>query len=43
MNEDELKPYFKQENVRDGVFAVANKLYGITLTELTGIPVYHPE
>ena len=43
LNEDELKPYFKQENVRDGVFAVANKLYGITLTELTGIPVYHPD
>ena len=43
LNEDELKPYFKQENVRAGVFAVANKLYGITLTELTGIPVYHPD
>lgn len=43
LNEDEVKPYFKLENVRDGAFAVANKLYGITLTELSGIPVYHPD
>lgn len=43
LNEDEVKPYFKLENVRDGVFAVANKLYGITLTELSGIPVYNPD
>ncbi len=43
LNEDELKPYFKLENVRDGAFTVANKLYGITLTELDDIPVYHPD
>lgn len=43
LNEDELKPYFKLENVRDGAFAVANKLYGITLTEIEDIPVYHPD
>ena len=41
--EDEIKPYFKLENVREGAFAVANKLYGITLTKLEGIPVYHPD
>lgn len=44
LEEDEIKPYFKLENVREGAFAVANKLYGITLTKLLeGIPVYHPD
>lgn len=43
LEEDEIKPYFKLENVRGGAFAVANKLYGITLTKLEGIPVYHPD
>ncbi len=43
LNEEDTKPYFKLENVRDGAFAVANKLYGITLTKLPNIPVYHPD
>lgn len=43
LEEDEIKPYFKLENVREGAFAVANKLYGITLKKLNGIPVYHPD
>ena len=43
LEEDEIKPYFKLENVRECAFAVANKLYGITLTKLEGIPVYHPD
>ena len=43
LDEEELKPYFKLENVREGAFAVANKLYGITLTPLHNIPVYHPD
>lgn len=43
LEEDEIKPYFKLENVREGAFTVANKLYGITLTKLDGIPVYHPD
>lgn len=30
LSEEDTKPYFKLENVRDGAFAVANKLYGIT-------------
>ena len=36
LEEEEIKPYFKLENVREGAFAVANKLYGITLTKLEG-------
>ncbi|WP_321425424.1 M3 family metallopeptidase [uncultured Bacteroides sp.] len=43
LNEEDLKPYFKLENVREGVFAVAKKLYGVTLTELKDFPVYHPD
>ena len=43
LNEDELKPYFSLDNVREGAFMVANKLYGITITELKDVPVYHPD
>lgn len=43
LDETQLKPYFKLENVRDGMFWVANKLYGLTFTKLENIPVYHPE
>jgi peptidyl-dipeptidase Dcp len=43
LNDSELRPYFKLENVRDGVFTVANKLFGITFTPLTGLPSPHPE
>ncbi len=43
LNDAELKPYFKLENVRDGVFACANKLFGITFTPISDIPLPHPE
>ncbi|OFY50692.1 MAG: peptidase M3 [Bacteroidetes bacterium GWF2_49_14] len=43
LDENELRPYFKVENVRDGAFDVANKLYGITFTEITDIPKPHAE
>ena len=43
LDEEELKPYFRLENVRDGVFEVAKKLYGITFHERTDLPVYHPD
>jgi peptidyl-dipeptidase Dcp len=38
-----LRPYFQLEKVRDGAFQVAHQLYGITFTELKGMPVYSPE
>jgi len=40
---EELKPYFKLENVRDGIFMVVQKLYGLTFTEIKDIPKYHDE
>ena len=43
LDESEVKPYFELENVRKGIFAVAEKLYGITFTQIDGIPVQHPE
>ena len=43
LNESELKPYFQMENVREGVFATANKLYGLNFKKLDNIAVYHPE
>lgn len=43
LDDETLRPYFKLENVLEGVFAVANKLYGITFHENDTIPVYNPE
>lgn len=43
LTEDQLRPYFKLENVREGIFYVANQLYGITFTQLSGVPVPNPE
>lgn len=42
LDENELKPYFKLDNVRDGMFWAANKLYGITLERRTDLPLYNP-
>lgn len=38
-----LRPYLSLANVQQGMFELANKLYGITLHEKTDIPKYHPE
>ena len=43
LDENELKPYFSLENVRNGMFAVAGKLYGITFTKVTNLPVYQKD
>lgn len=43
LNEEEVKPYFKMENVREGVFEVANRLYGLSFKKLENVPIYHPE
>jgi len=43
LDESEVRPYFELENVRQGIFTVAEKLYGITFTQIEGIPVAHPE
>lgn len=43
LDDEILRPYFKLENVRDGAFAVANRLFGIQFVERTDIPKYHPD
>jgi oligopeptidase A len=43
LDEEQLKPYFPLPAVLDGLFAVTEKLYGITLAQRDGIDVWHPE
>ena len=43
ISDDDLRPYFELENVKKGVFGLANRLYGITFKENKNIQVYHPE
>ena len=43
LEENQVRPYLKLENVRDGAFLLANKLYGITFTPIKEIPLPHPD
>ena len=43
LNDEVVKPYFQLENVKKGVFLLANKLYGLNFTPNPDIEVYHPE
>lgn len=43
LDDNELRPYFRLDNVRDGFFTVANKLFGMTFTPLKEIPLPHPD
>ncbi len=43
LDEEQLRPYFEVNNVRDGAFAVATKLFGLTFKKLENMPLYHPE
>lgn len=43
LDENEVRPHLELNNVRDGAFYVANKLYGITFTEIKDIPTPHEE
>ena len=42
LDENQTKPYFLMENVRQGIFTAAHKLYGINVEPLDGVPVYNP-
>lgn len=42
-DDEMLRPYFKLENVVDGIFDVANRLYGISFKEVFDIPKYHED
>ncbi|MEN6311997.1 MAG: M3 family metallopeptidase, partial [Acidobacteriota bacterium] len=43
LDDSALRPYFQLENVRGGAYTVANKLWGITFTELQGMPKYQED
>lgn len=43
LNEEQLKPYFRLENCIAAVFDLANRLYGLTFTEIHDVPVYHKD
>jgi len=43
LDDEATRPYFKIDNVMDGMFYVANQLYGLTFTKRTDIPKYHPD
>ena len=42
-DDEKLKPYFKLENVLNGAFTIANKLFGLTFIEVFDIDKYHEE
>ncbi|MCL1867990.1 MAG: M3 family metallopeptidase [Paludibacter sp.] len=43
LDEEAIRQYFKMENVRQGVFDLATKLYGITFKKVTNVPLYNPD
>ena len=43
LDEEMLRPYFELNQVRDGAFMVANKLFGLKFIERDDIPVYHQD
>jgi len=43
LDDEKLKPYFQLENVLEGAFTIANKLFGLTFTEIFDIDKYHEE
>ncbi len=45
LDENEIRPYFKLENVREGAFYTANQLFGLTVNEITdaNFPKPHPD
>ena len=43
LDEEAIRPYFKMENVRQGAFDLAGKLWGLQFTALTDYPKYHPD
>ena len=43
LDDEKLKPYFKLQNVQNGAFTIANKLFGLTFTEVFDIDKYHED
>lgn len=43
LEEEQLRPYFQLDNVKEGIFTLCDKLYGLKFKKVTGVQVYNPE
>ncbi|WP_189530409.1 M3 family metallopeptidase [Paludibacterium paludis] len=43
LDDSEIKPYFSLERMIDAMFDAAGRLFGVSFTEKTGVPLYHPD
>lgn len=43
LDENQTKPYFEVDSVRNGAFAAAHRIYGINIEPVEGLPIYNPE
>jgi oligopeptidase A len=43
ISQEELRPYFPLTRVLEGLFSVAEKLFGVKIAERAGVPMYHPD
>jgi peptidyl-dipeptidase Dcp len=43
LDQNEVKPYLQLDKMREGMFWVAEQLYGLSFRPLSGVPVYHPD
>lgn len=43
LDEQQLRPYFSLDNVREGIFMLTNRLYGLRFERRTDLPVYHED
>ena len=43
LSDDEVKPYLQLSKLREGMFWAAGELFGLTFTQVTDMPVYHPD
>ncbi len=43
LDEAEMKPYLQMDKIRDGIFWVANRMYGFDFEPVTDVPVFHPD
>ncbi|MFW6249009.1 MAG: M3 family metallopeptidase [Bacteroidota bacterium] len=43
LDESEIRPYFEINNVREGIFEVVEKLFGLQFVKRDDVPVYHPD
>jgi peptidyl-dipeptidase Dcp len=43
LDENEVKPYLQLDKLREGMFWVAGRVFGLSFSPVQGVPVYHPD